>query len=55
MGDRLPGCKAQRHGDQLQCDRCGFSWDVCDLEPPECKTSHKLGCETLKQILEGLK
>lgn len=30
--------KAARHyGDQMQCSRCGKSWDVNDPDPPECE------------------
>lgn len=29
-------CKAIRQGDQMQCGKCGLSWDVDDTERPKC-------------------
>lgn len=28
---------ARQYGDQMQCARCGKSWDVNDPDPPECE------------------
>jgi hypothetical protein len=29
-------CNAIRSGDQMQCGRCGLSWDVNDPDRPAC-------------------
>lgn len=31
--------EAVRHCDEMQCHKCGKSWDVGDTEPPECLPS----------------
>jgi len=35
-------CKARRENDGMCCHRCGFTWDVNDPNPPECKTDKQL-------------
>ena len=38
-----PNCQARIIGDQYRCDKCGFVWDISDLDPPECKTVFNVG------------
>lgn len=33
---RSASCEARQHGDQMLC-ACGVSWDVTDVDPPECR------------------
>lgn len=40
------GCEAVQYSDQMQCARCGLSYDVNDPDPPDCqrpvpRTVHK--------------
>lgn len=30
-------CEARRQCDEYHCARCGYTWDVKDPDPPECK------------------
>lgn len=30
-------CQARRHNDEMQCHKCGLSWQVNDEDPPQCK------------------
>lgn len=30
-------CYARQYGDQMQCGKCGLTWDINDPEPPSCK------------------
>lgn len=30
---------ARQYGDQMMCSHCGKSWDVNDIDPPQCSTS----------------
>lgn len=30
-------CEAVQYSDQMQCIRCGYTYDVNDDDPPECK------------------
>ena len=46
MRNRPPNCKAYERGDQWFCDRCGFTWDLNDDDPPECQIDPVI----LKQI-----
>ena len=36
-------CQAIQQSDQKRCDRCDLTWDMNDLDPPECKTVHASG------------
>lgn len=38
MGHKTSTCKARRFSDQMQC-ACGLSWDINDVDPPECPRS----------------
>ena len=53
MGNR-PGCEARRHSDQMQCGRCGLTWDVNDESAPECKkiTTAAVAVKALLNSLE---
>lgn len=31
-------CEAVQLSDQMRCERCGFTYDVNDPDPPDCKT-----------------
>lgn len=31
-----PRCQAQQYSDQMQCGRCGLTWDMNDPDPPKC-------------------
>lgn len=31
------GCEAVQYSDQMQCARCGLSYDANDPDPPECR------------------
>jgi ribosomal protein S27AE len=33
---RVPRCQAQQHSDEMQCGRCGLTWDANDPDPPRC-------------------
>ena len=33
---RRPNCHARQYSDQMQCGKCGLTWDVNDPEPPKC-------------------
>lgn len=35
-GSGRTGCEAVQYSDQMQCARCGLSWDTNDQDPPEC-------------------
>jgi hypothetical protein len=35
-GGIVTRCHAQQHGDEMQCGRCGLTWDTNDPEPPTC-------------------
>lgn len=32
----MSACAAVQHGDEMQCGRCGLTWDVADPERPSC-------------------
>lgn len=34
-------CQARQYGDQMQCGRCGLSWDTNDPERPECSSTER--------------
>ena len=36
-GFSMKNCKSYVTGQQIICDRCGYTWDINDPEPPECK------------------
>ena len=54
-----PNCAAKHQGgNEYRCDRCNFTWDTDDPEPPKCKTdvevNHERGRRHLKKIRENL-
>lgn len=35
-------CQSIQYSDQMQCGRCGYTYDVNDPDPPECVTDEEL-------------
>lgn len=29
-------CAARQYSDQMQCAKCGITWDTNDIDPPKC-------------------
>ena len=54
---RPAGCVARQYSDQMQCARCGLTWDVNDPEPPECGLARKpeTGYVKFKTLVKKLK
>lgn len=48
-------CQAVQYSDQKVCNRCGFTWDMNDPEPPECLTKRQLGRATIAQSRAGFR
>jgi len=48
----MKDCKAvyQEPG-EMQCPRCGLTWDVDDPDRPECLTDDQLGLAKIKEIV----
>lgn len=36
LANDRPGCQARQVSDELQCGKCGLTWDVNDPDPPSC-------------------
>lgn len=56
-GSGRNGCQAIQYGDQMQCGRCGLSYDVNDEDPPECKqpaAGRQRGREVLDKLRDSL-
>lgn len=34
-------CQARQQGDEMQCGRCGLSWDVNDADRPDCSPTER--------------
>lgn len=30
-------CQARQYSDQMHCGLCGLTWDMNDIDPPQCK------------------
>ena len=46
-------CQAQRQSDQMRCPACKLTWDVNDLEPPECPQEvHRRANEIMRKRAE---
>lgn len=48
-------CDKVTIGQQFFCNRCGYTWDINDDEPPRCKTKGELQAERNRRSLAKLK
>lgn len=51
-------CEARRQCDEYHCARCGYTWDVKDPDPPECKPKKdpkQNGRRKLAELKEALR
>lgn len=47
-------CAAKVYGDQMHCDRCGYTWDMSDRDRPQCMTLQELGNAAMADIKKAL-
>lgn len=54
----MKNCSARQYSDQMQCSRCGLTWDVNDPDPPQCLRPEDrrkaIGNAALKKLKEDL-
>lgn len=48
-------CEAYQRGDSMYCDKCGYTWDTNDPDPPECKAVVSVHDTEMIKIQETLK
>lgn len=44
-------CKARQYSDQMICHLCKLTWDMNDMDPPECK---RVDCEPVPKPIQNL-
>lgn len=45
-------CEAIRYNDEMQCARCGLTWDVKDPDPPECRTAREVALADIRSQIK---
>ena len=45
-------CKAYQESDEMVCPRCGYRWDVNDIDPPKCRTDKEMGLVKVQELRE---
>lgn len=47
-------CQARQYGDEMQCGRCKFLWDMDNKNPPRCLTAAEFRNDPLKPIINEM-
>lgn len=52
---QITRCEAHQCSDQKRCDRCNFTWDMNDCDPPQCLTDEEVNRLNNRKHIEKLK
>lgn len=50
---KTKGCAARQYSDQMYCSKCLLTWDVNDLDPPQCGSTANLDANPFKEKPEA--